>query len=112
MSEILQDEEIREETKQVTAIFTSGKKPSVEKEGRTEIACRLEDGERAPPDLDRTRPPGGSREPVLPGQLHPRPTALHHRDTPSLQEAAGNQANLPPELTWPKGGGREARLAS
>ena len=34
MSEILQDEKVREETKQVTAIFTNEKKPSVETRGK------------------------------------------------------------------------------
>lgn len=71
MSEILQDEEIREETKQVTAIFTSGKSHLWRQEGRTEIACRLEDGEDRPRQTWIGPATGGSREPVLAGQLHP-----------------------------------------
>lgn len=81
-----------------------GKSQLWRQEGRNEVAYRLEDGERALPDPERTQPPRGSREPGPGWPAALSPTALHHRDTPSLQEA-GNKANPPPELARPKGGG-------
>ena len=81
-----------------------GKSQLWRQKGRSEVACRLEDGEQALPDPERTQPPRGSREPGSGWPAAPSPTALHRRDTPSLQEEAGNEANPPPELTRPEGG--------
>ena len=81
-----------------------GKSQLWRQEGGNEVACRLEDEEQALPDPERTQPPRGSREPGSAWPAAPSPTALLRRDTPFLQEKAGNEANRPPELTRPEGG--------